>query len=129
MVEAESNTEVSVFTVDRPAKHLYHTLQFCNGRTLDVIIDTGSPVTFFPFAHFTSLGFNKANLRISNTTIKGVSRHNLAVFGKFRPRVWTAGGSIVDLDVLVTEDGLQYLASGLRALKVQLLLGALLSLS
>ena len=88
-------------------------------------MDTGSPVTFVPLTHFTSLGFDKASLRTSNTTNKGVSGHNLAVLGKFRPRVRTAGGSIVDLDVLVTEEGPAVLGlDGLRALKVQLVLGA-----
>ena len=61
--------------------HLYHAITFSSGKSLDFIVDTGSPVSFLPISKFQALGL-QVEVQQSAANINGGSGHSLPVYGQ-----------------------------------------------
>ena len=123
VVNASDSEEIPVFTIDQ-ANHLYHSVIFETGNAMDLIIDTGSPITFLPLKDFKALGYKEKAIHPTYTTIRGVSGHPLSVVGQFETTIRSKENDAVSrLKLLVTAEGPAVLGlDGLRALHVELAL-------
>ena len=116
--------EIPAFTVQPSNRdyYLHQCLTFPNGKQLDFIVDTGSPVTFLPLRTFQQLGFNTSSLNKSSTTLKCISGHELPVVGKITTKVKTSSHKS-DVTFIVAKEGPSVLGlDGLRSLNVDVIL-------
>ena len=107
-------------------QHLYYKVTARSGRSINFIVDTGSPVSFLPRMALDEWLGTDYELRKTNATISGVTGHNLAVLGGIQINARGENGGAADavsLDLLVTEHGPSVLGlDGLRALQVKVAL-------
>ena len=119
------SSEVLVLTTSKQtSSHMFQEVVFESGKSANLIVDTGSPVSLLPIQQFRCLGFKEEDLRPSNNSIVGVSGHSLGVLGQLTTRVRKPGSDQSTVhDFTVTEKGPMVLGlDGLRALQVQIVL-------
>jgi transposase InsO family protein len=121
-----AEVDVRVLTTSMSGEsHLFQGVRFLQtGNEVDFIIDTGSPVSFLPISKVRALGFKDQQIRPTDTTIRGVSGHQLSVLGCIQTPV-SAERIRAKLQFLITEEGPCVLGlDGLRALNVELVLNS-----
>ena len=106
-------------TATRFQSHLFQAVVFETGRTANLIVDTGSPVSFLPIDQLTKLGYKKQQLQPTNICIKGVSGHEHPVLGQINAMVHKQDSCPVNVNFVITKMGPMVLGlHGLRALQV-----------
>ena len=122
VTEQQSEEDFQVMSVNSN-KHLYHPVTFASGKTINFIIDTGSPISFLPASTFENIGLG-VQIQPSSANINGVSGHSLPVQGQIRVPVQDSKSTNpIPITFIITKSGPSILGlDGLRELNVDVVL-------
>ena len=115
----DSHESLAVLSVqqDRHSSHVTEVLQFESGQKYKFIVDTGSPITFFPISMLRKLAPG-AVVKQTSVRIVGVTGHSLPVVGECILMV-TNQSQATDIRFVLTTKGFAVLGlDGIKALSL-----------
>ena len=66
------------------SERIFKSLQFSSGKSVEFIIDTGSPINFIQLSDLLRVGYSRSDVQVSDKMINDINGQSLATMGKVK---------------------------------------------